>query len=179
MRLIAVLLPAAAAFAPHSIVTNPTSAIMRNPYQDPQTALAMLPNQNFMEWSNSIIISASAESDVAFEDAFTDEVDLFNDPTIRLLLVGFGVFVVLAVVAKSLLNQMDAAIEKVLVEFETTMKSKYASRWVSIEAKLEGLEEPQRSQRLFEIMEGLQQSEPAFMEKVNRNMAGGYDGSQQ
>ena len=55
----------------------------------------------------------------------------------------------------------------------------YATRWVSIDAKLEGLEEPQRSQRLFEIMEGLQQSEPAFMEKVNRNMAGGYDGSQQ
>ena len=104
-----------------------------------------------------------------FEDAFTDEIVLF-DPNIRLLAIGFGVVAILALGAKFFLNQMDAAIEKVLVEFETTMKEKYQSRWVSIEAKLDGFVEPERSQRLFSIMEQLQQSEPDFMAKVNRDM---------
>jgi len=89
---------------------------------------------------------------------------------VQLLFAGFGVVVLLAILAKFFLNQMDAAIEKVLVDFESTMKRKYESRWVSIEAKLEGLSEPERSQKLFEIMEGLQQTEPMFMEKVNRDM---------
>ena len=65
---------------------------------------------------------------------------------------------------------MDEAIEKVLVEFENTMKGKYPSRWVSMEAKLDGLVEPERSQRLFAIMEELQASEPQFMAKVNSEM---------
>lgn len=106
---------------------------------------------------------------VGFEDAFQDDIVLF-DSTIQLLAIGFGVLVVLALAAKFLLNQMDSAIEKVLVEFETTMKGKYASRWVSIEAKLDGLVEPERSQRLFAIMEELQVSEPDFMAQVNRDM---------
>ena len=103
-------------------------------------------------------------------EAFTDEIDLFGDPTIQLLLVGFGVVVTLAIGAKLYLNQMDEAIEKVLVEFENTMKGKYPSRWVSMEAKLDGLVEPERSQRLFAIMEELQASEPQFMAKVNSEM---------
>ncbi len=106
---------------------------------------------------------------MGFEDAFQDDIVLF-DSTIQLLAIGFGVLVVLALAAKFLLNQMDSAIEKVLVEFETTMKGKYASRWVSIEAKLDGLVEPERSQRLFAIMEELQVSEPDFMAQVNRDM---------
>ena len=104
-----------------------------------------------------------------FEDAFTDEIVLFDD-TIKLLVIGLAVVIVLAVGAKFFLNQMDAAIEKVLVDFENTMKTRYQSRWVSIEAKLDGLDEPERSQKLFLIMEQLQESEPDFMAKVNRNM---------
>ena len=107
----------------------------------------------------------------AFEDAFNDDIVLV-DSTIQLLLAGFGVFVILAVAAKFFLNKMDEAIEKVLVEFESTMKRKYASRWVSIAAKLEGLDEPERSQKLFAIMEQLQETEPQFMAKVNGNSQG-------
>jgi 3-methyladenine DNA glycosylase AlkC len=65
---------------------------------------------------------------------------------------------------------MDSAIEKVLRDFESTMKKKYASRWVSIETKLKGLKEPDRSQKLFEIMEDLQKTEPDFYAKVNEDM---------
>ena len=69
-------------------------------------------------------------------------------------------------------NKCRVSIEKVLVEFESTMKRKYASRWVSIAAKLEGLDEPERSQKLFAIMEQLQETEPQFMAKVNGNSQG-------
>eukprot|EP00594_Rhizosolenia_setigera_P007842 CAMPEP_0178968518 /NCGR_PEP_ID=MMETSP0789-20121207/18317_1 /TAXON_ID=3005 /ORGANISM="Rhizosolenia setigera, Strain CCMP 1694" /LENGTH=73 /DNA_ID=CAMNT_0020654493 /DNA_START=71 /DNA_END=292 /DNA_ORIENTATION=- len=66
------------------------------------------------------------------------------------------------------------AIEKVSVDFETTMKAKYPSRWVSIESKLDGLEGPKRSQKLFEIMEELEASESQFMEQVIRDMESSY-----
>ena len=124
----------------------------------------------------SLLLSFDAVEDLinnspeGFENSFNDEIVLM-DPTIRLLLTGFGVVVVLALAAKFFLNKMDEAIEKVLIEFENTMRSKYESRWVSIEAKLDGLDEPERSQRLFAIMEDLQQSEPEFMAKVNNDMA--------
>lgn len=98
-------------------------------------------------------------------DAFTDEIVLFDD-TIKIILFSFTAFVVLALVAKFFLNQMDSAIEKVLIEFESTLKTKYASRWVSIEAQLKGLNEPERSQKLFVIMEEMQKKEPEFYAKL-------------
>lgn len=104
-----------------------------------------------------------------FENAFQDEIVLF-DPTVQLFAIGFGIIVTLGIAAKFLTNQLDKAIERVLLEFEATMKSKYESRWVSIEAKLDGLVEPERSQKLFAIMEELQASEPDFMAQVNREM---------
>lgn len=116
------------------------------------------------------IISSSSVSVDGLEDAFTDDIVQFS-PTIKLLLRGFVFLLILASAAKVFFNKMDDAIEKVLVDFETTMKAKYPSRWVSIESKLDGLEEPARSQRLFEIMEELQVSESQFMEQVNRDMA--------
>lgn len=151
---------------------------------------AFLPHQGFHHISSTIsnpkntgtiqplsALSPFLLSDVAdntpaaFEDAFNDDIVLV-DSTIQLLLAGFGVLVILALAAKFFLNKMDEAIEKVLVEFESTMKRKYASRWVSIEKKLEGLEEPERSQKLFAIMEQLQETEPQFMAKVNASSQG-------
>lgn len=141
----------------------------------PRTATAAchaFPPSSFLP--PSAILGADNEiADVAvgLEDAFTDEFDVLSDPKIQTMFAGFGVFVVVALVAKSLLGRMDSAIAEVLSEFEETMRRNYASRWVSIEAKLEGLVEPERSQRLFEIMEGLQRDEPEFMAEVNQDMA--------
>lgn len=119
---------------------------------------------NAVRNQSSIILSMNAADGLPM-DAFTDEIVFFDD-SIKVLLFSFTAFVVLALVAKFFLNQMDSAIEKVLNEFESTMKTKYASRWVSMEAKLKGLKEPERSQRLFEIMEELQKLEPEFYAKV-------------
>lgn len=124
---------------------------------------------------SSLLINSNENNDIAFEDAFSDNVDIFGDSAIQPILIGFGVLVILALVVKFFLNQMDSAIEKVLVDFESTMKDKYASRWVSIEAKLDGLNESERSQKLFQIMESLQQTEPFFMEEVNKEMISSSD----
>ena len=130
---------------------------------------AFLPSSTSIIAEPSLVVSSN-NNNVAFEDAFSDNVDVFGDSTIQLLFIGFGVLVILALAAKFFLNQMDSAIEKVLIDFESTMKEKYASRWVSIEAKIDGLNEPERSQKLFQIMENLQQTEPFFMEEVNKEM---------
>lgn len=121
--------------------------------------------------SSSIIIqTTNNENDIAFEDAFTDQINFFDDSIIQLILVSFSIVISLSFIFKFFLNQMDNAIEKVLIDFENTMKKNYASRWVSIEAKIDGLNETERSQMLFEIMEKLQKEEPYFMEQVNQDM---------
>jgi len=124
---------------------------------------------------SSVLLGAENEiSDnlpLGIEGAFLDDFDALSDPTVRLMLAGFGITIVLGLIAKSLLGSMDLAIENVLVEFENIMRTKYVSRWVGFEAKLEGLVEPERSQRLFGIMEGLERDEPEFMAKIKRDMA--------
>lgn len=119
--------------------------------------------------STPAIEVTTAATSAGIEEAFTDEI-VFFDPTIQILAITSLVLILLAAAAKFFLNQMDAAIENVLVDFERTLKTKYASRWVSIENKLEGLVEPERAQVLFQIMEDLQEREPDFMAQVNRDM---------
>ena len=162
MQRLLIFLPIVSALVPPARIINSRGT-------SPATKLELFPVHFNLQSTISLIL---ADEDVPLEDAFTDEIDFLGDSTVQLLFAGFGVLVILFLVAKFFLNQMDAAIENVLVDFENTMKTKYESRWVSIEAKLEGLDEPERSQKLFEIMEGLQQTEPVFMEKVSRDMAG-------
>lgn len=101
--------------------------------------------------------------------SFTDEIMLF-DPLIQKILIFFG-FAVIVLIALSFLGQkMDSAIESVLIDFENTMKKYYASRWVDIDKELEGLDATERSVKLLEIMERLQEKEPQFMEKLNRKL---------
>ena len=102
-------------------------------------------------------------------NAFTDQVDLL-DPTVQKMALAVGLFVLFGLVLSSLVNQMDSAIEKVLTEFEATLKSRYVARWTRISAVIEGLDEPERSQKLFEIMERMEREEPDFLAKIKREM---------
>ena len=167
------------AFTPHNLVCDflKVNGILTKKGELP-VALALFP-ESVQQWElqqgvlseAQDLILAAKDNDMPLEDAFQDDIDLFGDPTVRALSIGFGVFVILATLAKFFLNQMDSAIEKVLLDFESTMKTKYEDRWATIEANLDGLTEPERSQRLFEMMERLEQSEPVFMEKVKREMS--------
>jgi hypothetical protein len=106
-------------------------------------------------------------------DAFTDEVNILGDPTIQAIVGSFVVLMALLVLVKNVLGEMDSAIEKVLVDFETTLREKHAPRWTNIEKRLESCKtEDERAQKLFAIMEKLQAEEPEFMARLNAEMTG-------
>ena len=130
------------------------------------TELGALPTS--LAHISSFVVSAA--DDIGIEEAFKDDIQ-FLDPTIKLELGIFGAVVLLLAAASALLGQMDNAIEKVLEDFERTMESKYASRWIEIEEELEGLEGAERTQRLGAIMERMQVEEPKLMERINADMA--------
>ena len=124
--------------------------------------------------SSSLLATAAADSEetpVDLSDAFTDQVDLWGDPTIRLLLGGFTIVVIVLFVMKQIVSQMDAAIEGVLGDFERTLKQNHPAKWASIKKQLLALTEEARAQKLFQIMQELEQTEPQFMKQVQQQMA--------
>lgn len=120
-------------------------------------------------------ISAGQEAIDAVADvsitgsSFTDEIS-FSDPTLQTMFGVFGVAIVVLLIFSFLGKKMDSAIESVLVDFENTMRTYYASRWVEIDKELDGLDATARSVKLIAIMENLQENEPRFMEKLNRKL---------
>ncbi len=110
---------------------------------------------------------------VAVDDevsAFTDQIDYLDGP-VRTMLGVFGVVVVALIGFKLLTDQMDSAIQQVLVDFERTMQTSYPQRWQNdLRPALEGLEGDERQQRLMRLMEDLQRKDPEFMSRVQQKM---------
>ena len=108
-------------------------------------------------------------TDALEEEAFTDSIDYF-DGTIGVLLGGFGLVILVLGILKVLADRMDSAIEEVLVDFEGTMKQFFPQQWKEMSVPLEDLEGVDRQQKVMEIMEELQETDPTFMGKVNQKM---------
>lgn len=136
--------------------------------------------------AGSLLISDDLASEAAIaaasdaSEAFTDQIDYFGDPMIRNLFIVFG-GVILVLSGLSVLSQkVDSAIEGVVVDFESVLKSnpEFRTKWQEIQLQLEPFESEtndeeaslKRKQKLFEIMEGLYETEPALMKKVNSKM---------
>eukprot|EP00532_Pseudo-nitzschia_australis_P016588 CAMPEP_0168257374 /NCGR_PEP_ID=MMETSP0141_2-20121125/6474_1 /TAXON_ID=44445 /ORGANISM="Pseudo-nitzschia australis, Strain 10249 10 AB" /LENGTH=192 /DNA_ID=CAMNT_0008194377 /DNA_START=152 /DNA_END=730 /DNA_ORIENTATION=- len=114
--------------------------------------------------------------------AFADRIDGFGDPTVRTIVLVFaGVVLVLGGLAV-LSQKMDAAIETVLVEFETVLSDPSTTdkgireAWQTIEPQLRAFDNEveksrMRKQKLFAIMEELERTEPALMKRVSAEMA--------
>ena len=117
-------------------------------------------------WMPSIL----AAEEVSEAAAFKDEINYFGDPLVQGMVGVFGVVLLLLVGANVLLGQMDTAIEKVLVDFEATMKSSYPTRWADIREELDGLEGDDRKAKLIDIMEDIQKKDPEFMDRINQKM---------
>lgn len=101
---------------------------------------------------------------------FTDQINYLDGPILAMLGIS-GVVLVALVGFKLLTDQMDSAIEKVLVDFEGTMKESYPQRWQSdIRPQLEQLQGEARQQKLVQIMEELQSKDPEFMRRVEQKM---------
>eukprot|EP00536_Pseudo-nitzschia_multiseries_P018018 jgi/Psemu1/53729/gm1.53729_g len=112
---------------------------------------------------------------VATDTAFTDKINYFGDPMVRTIVLLFGVVFLLLAGLTVLSKKMDAAIENVLVDFEEVMTSspEFRDQWEEIELQLkfydDEVETSQlRKQKMFEIMEELEEKEPMFMKRFLR-----------
>ena len=116
-------------------------------------------------------LTEDSSSDIPMEQAFQDSIDFFDfsGPLGTILLASASVAALLLLL-KSLTNQMDAAIEKVLLDFESTIKDNYPQRWDKIAAELDQLPNEERPAKLVSIMEQMQEEEPEFMTQVKEKM---------
>ena len=132
--------------------------------------------------------AATTSTTTANTNAFTDQIDYLGDPTVQAIVLIFG-GVILVLGGLAVLSQkMDAAIENVLVDFETVMTStnnntnsnndnkEFQRKWREIESQLaiydnEVEKSRLRKQKLFEIMEELERTEPELMKRVSAKMA--------
>lgn len=122
-------------------------------------------------------MAAAAAASVSEPEAFTDQIDFFGDPTVQNLFFAFGGFVLVLAGLSIVSQKVDDAIENVIVDFESVLKTnpEFRSEWQGIQAQLEEFDasadgELQRKQKLFEIMEELQAKDPALMAKINAKM---------
>ena len=130
-----------------------------------------------MESTADALSTAAAAASVSEQEAFTDQIDFFGDPTIQNLFFAFGGFVLVLAGLSIVSQKVDDAIENVIVDFESVLKTnpEFRSEWQGIQAQLEEFDasadgELQRKQKLFEIMERLQEKDPALMAKINAKM---------
>ncbi|KAI2507728.1 hypothetical protein MHU86_6727 [Fragilaria crotonensis] len=107
--------------------------------------------------------------DISVDQAFTDSIASFDGP-VRNMVIGFGVVVLILAGLKALTDQMDNAIQNVLVEFEATMTRYFPQRWEAIAEELTGVEGDERDIKLLELMEKLQEKDPDFMARVKKKM---------
>ena len=110
-------------------------------------------------------------------EAFQDTVsisDLTSDPTLQIAFAAAGAAIVLLVVAKAIVQQMDDAVQKVAVDFDKVMTLKYAKKWRKFIPGEEGSivvdSEEDRIQKILEEMEVLSKEEPEFMERVMQDI---------
>lgn len=107
--------------------------------------------------------------DISVDQAFTDSIVSFDGP-VRNMVIGFGVVVLILAGLKALTDQMDNAIQNVLVEFEATMTRYFPQRWEAIAEELTGVEGDERDIKLLALMEKLQEKDPDFMARVKKKM---------
>lgn len=139
------------------------------PQINKQLPLHMLPSPpTFLP---SIIISSSDEvvmpDDIS--EAFQDTVsisDLTSDPMLQIAFAAAGAAIVLLVVAKAIVQQMDDAVQKVAVDFDKVMTIKIPGEEGSIIVE----SEEDRIQKILEEMEVLSKEEPEFMERVMQDI---------
>jgi len=119
-----------------------------------------------------LILSLEGVGDAAEGEAtaFTDSIQ-FLDPTITTMLGIFSVVIFILVAVKVGTDQTDEAIQKILIEFEDIMIQEYPQRWQKeIRPELVNLQGFDRQQKLMQLMEGLQQTDPQFMNRVQRKL---------
>ena len=113
----------------------------------------------------------------AFEDTVSLD-DLASDPFIQGAFVVTAIAIMALFIAKTIVTQMDDAVQKTAIDFDRVMTSKYPKKWVDfieMEQEIVGVvdreqREGDRIQNIVEEMERLTKEEPEFFEKVMRDV---------
>jgi len=119
----------------------------------------------------TFLVAAEVDTDVPFDNAFQDEINFLDGP-VKIAFAVFGVVIVLLTVLSALSSKMDDAIYQTIRDFETTMREYYPGRWKRIEDEIQskGLTGDERDIKLLQIMEDMQEKEPAIMTQIRQKM---------
>lgn len=141
------------------------------------TALSMLPQSQLFDTVNHIPSLLISEMETLPEEAFQDQVslsDITSDPVMQASFAAAGVAIIILFVLKSVVTKMDDAVEKVAIDFDRVMKMKYQKKWerfmVEEGDETAAMDEGDRIQMIVEQMEIYQKEEPAFYERVMRDI---------
>ena len=130
---------------------------------------------------SSILTSDESIPEYQTANAFQDDVnlaDLISDPFLQISLLLTVLAIAALFIAKSIVTQMDDAVQKTALDFDRVMKKKYAKKWedfINEEEELVGIidreeKEGDRIQRVVEEMERLTKEEPEFFARVMRDV---------
>jgi hypothetical protein len=116
-------------------------------------------------------------------NAFQDDVsisDLTSDPFLQIAFTLTAIIIIALFIAKSIVTQMDDAVQKTALDFDRVMKIKYPKKWVQFIEMEESIlvgsvldreeKEGDRIQSIVEEMERLTKEEPEFFERVMRDV---------
>ena len=137
----------------------------------PTAVVSMMPSANPANVLNALSLS---EVDPAVSDAFQDEIQFLDTP-IQLMLGIFGVVVVVLAALSVISAKVDDAITQTLRDFEKTTRLAYPQKWQEIQAQLDEVGENNaasdaRDIKLLQIMESMQEKEPALMNRIRQKM---------
>mmetsp|Transcript_17073 Transcript_17073/g.26723 ORF Transcript_17073/g.26723 Transcript_17073/m.26723 type:complete len:183 (-) Transcript_17073:556-1104(-) len=141
------------------------------------TQSSMLPSQSQLFDTVNHNIPSLLISETLPEEAFQDQVslsDLTSDPVMQASFAAAAIAIIILFVLKSVVTKMDDAVEKVAIDFDRVMKMKYKKKWERFMVE-EGdetalMDEGDRIQMIVEQMELYRDEEPAFYERVMRDI---------
>lgn len=163
-------------------ILRPTGAIIRTVggRHTHLGAVSLQSSGSFWISDEMDLATAAAPAEGAISaSAFSDQIDYFGDPTVRILFLVFAGVVLLLSGLSIVSQKVDDAIESVIVDFESVLKTdpEFRSTWQDVQVQLEAYDAAEsdemllkRKQKLFAIMEELQETEPALMSRINSKM---------
>ena len=142
------------------------------------SSLSMLPSQSqLFDTVNHIPSLLTSYDETIPEEAFQDQVslsDIASDPVMQISFAAAAIAIIILFVLKSVVTKMDEAVEKVAVDFDRVMTLKYPKKWERFMVKEGGetaiMDEGDRIQMIVEQMETYKKEEPAFYERVMRDI---------
>jgi hypothetical protein len=182
---IASLISSAAAFTPLPLLSPLTTIHRASSRSILPSSLSAIPSSLHPLLTDALPSSILADEIPEYQtaNAFQDDVsisDLTSDPFLQIAFTLTAIIIIALFIAKSIVTQMDDAVQKTALDFDRVMKIKYPKKWVQFIEMKESIlvgsvldreeKEGDRIQSIVEEMERLTKEEPEFFERVMRDV---------